>query len=193
MVALNYYYDFFVGSFLFGLIAASRGIQLLVRDSYQARLGAHAGVYRSRRRCWPWLLGIAAGTCIMVVSELPLHISFFVSRPWLDRIADEALADPANAHLLAGRVAGLYQISGVEVIGNTVVLYIGKDRGNYGFARVPGTTSSLISNDRDVPNNPHDHRDFPRREGFRDPEGKRIMGNWFVMYSSYMRVKVGWS
>jgi hypothetical protein len=81
----------------------------------------------------------------------------------------------------------------VEVIGNTVVLYLGKDEGNYGFARVPKAASDVIFNMPGNEDNTHYHRDFPKHKGSRDPEGKRIMGDWFVMYSSYWRVKVGWS
>jgi hypothetical protein len=129
----------------------------------------------------------------MLWSEFPMHVSFMLSRPALDGMADEVLNDPANAHLLAGRWAGLYHINGVEVIGNTVVLYLGKDKGNYGFARVPKAAKDAIFNTPGLEDNPHYHGDFPKRDGPKDPVGKRITGDWFVMYSSYWRVKVGWS
>jgi hypothetical protein len=193
MVGLAYYYDFCLGSFLFALLAGGRGVQLLIRNSYEARLKVGSGAWRSRRWFWPWLLFIAAGTYFMLWSQLPMHVAFLLSRPELDRMADEALADPANAHLLGGRWAGLYPISGVQVIGNTVVLYLGKDKGSYGFARVPGATSDVIFNVPGLEENAHYHRAFPKHEGPKDPEGKRMRGNWFVMYSSYWLVKVGWS
>lgn len=192
--ALNYYYDFFLGSFLFGLLVAGRGVQLAARNSYEARFGVQKGVYRSRPRFWPWLLVIAVATYFMLRSELPMQASFILSRPALDRIADEALNEPANAHLLAGRWAGLYRIDGVEVMGNTVILSIGKDKGNYGFARVPKATSDVICNMPGHEDNPHYHGEFPKLDGGpNDPVGKRITGDWFVIYSSYCRVKVGWS
>jgi hypothetical protein len=193
MVGLAYYYDFCLGSFLFGLLAAGRGVQLLVRNSYEARFGVQSGVCRSRRRFWPWLLVVAAGTFIMLESQTPMHVSFLLSRSALDHMADEALADPANAQRLAGRWAGLYRINGVEVIGNTVVLYLGKDQGSYGFARVPGAATDVIFNMPGLEDSTHYHRDFPKQEGFKDPAGMKIGGDWFVMYSSYWRVKVGWS
>jgi hypothetical protein len=192
-VRLNYYFDFCLGSFLLGLIAAGRGVQLAVRNSYESRLGVPSGARRSRRRFWPWFLGIAAATQLMLWSELPMHISFLLSRPALDDIADEALDDPANAHLLAGRWAGLYRVSGAEVIGNTVVLYLGKDGGSYGFAHVPKAASDVIFNVPGLEDRPHYHGDFPKRDGLKDREGKRITGDWFVMYSYYWSVTVGWS
>ena len=129
----------------------------------------------------------------MIWSQLPMRVSFLLSRPGLDSMADEAFADPVNAHLLAGRWAGLYRINGVEVIGNTVVLYLNKDKGSYGFARVPGAAGDLIFNVPGDEDSPHYQRDFPKQVGLKDPEGKRIAGDWFVMYSSYWLVKVGWA
>ena len=126
-------------------------------------------------------------------SQLPMHVAFLLSRSQLENIADEAIADRAKAHLLAGRWAGLYRIEGVEVIGNTVVLYLDEDKGTYGFARVPGARSDEIYNMPGHEENLHFHRDFPKTEGWHDPEGKRISGDWFVVYSSYWLVKVGWS
>jgi hypothetical protein len=193
MVGLAYYFDFCVGSFAFGLLAAVRGVQVLVRNSYEARLGMDSSACRSRRRFWLWLFVIAGTTYLMLWSQLPMRAAFLFSRPALDRMADEALADPANAHLLAGRWAGAYAISGVEVIGNTVVLYVGKDKGSYGFARVPGASSDAIFNMDGLEDNPYYHRDFPKQDGAKDPAGRRMTGDWFVMYSSYRLAKVGWS
>jgi len=193
MVGFAYYDDFCSGSFLFGLLAAGRGVQHMVRISYEARLGVQSGVYRSRHWFWPWLLVIAAATYFMLWSELPMHVSFLLSRPQLDSIADEALANRANAHLLAGRWAGLYQIEGVKVIGNTVVLYLDKDKGSYGFARVPGAKIDEIINTPGHEDDPDYHRDFPTQRSFGEPAGKRITGDWFVVYSWYWLVKVGWS
>jgi hypothetical protein len=193
MVGFAYYEDFCLGSFLFGLLAAGRVVQLLLRNLYETRFGVQSGVYQSRHRFWPLFFVIAAGTYTLLWSEAPMHVSFFLSRPALDRMADEALKDPANAHLLAGRWAGLYHINGVEVLGKTVVLYLGEDKGNYGFARVPKASGDLILNLPGRKDYPHYHGDFPKHVDFKDPEGKRITGDWFVMYSSYWRVKGGWS
>jgi hypothetical protein len=112
----------------------------------------------------------------------------------MDRIANAALADPDNAHLLARRWAGVYFITDVEVIGETVVLYTGKDRGSYGFARVPGVKSDTIFNEPGGEDLPHFFANFPEcKEGRRDVGGRRIEGDWFVVYDSYLWVKVGWS
>jgi hypothetical protein len=193
MVALAYSRDLCLGSALFGLLAAGRSLQLLVRHSCESRYGIQPGGFGSRRRFWPWLAAIAGGTLLMVQLQLPMHIAFLMSRAAMDNLADEAMANPANAHLLAGRWVGMYRVAGVEVIGKTVVIYLGKDGGSYGFARVPGVASDLIYNLPDSENGPHIHRDFPETSPPRDPEGRRISGSWFVMYSGYWRVKVGWS
>jgi hypothetical protein len=194
LVGLAYYEDFCAGFVLFGLLAAGRCAQLLVRGELATRLGTDDGVARSRRWFLPWLVLIAAGTFLVVRWELPLLVSFHLSRPALDRLANEALADPAQAQRLSGRWAGLYRIVGVEVIGKTVVLYLGDDRGSYGFARVPGASSDEIFNLPGHKRDPQNHRDFPASHGgASDPEGKRITGDWFVMYSGYWRWKVGWS
>src|SRR5437016_5302817 len=94
-------------------------------------------------RAHPW--PAVAGVVLMIVclssfalwENLPMRIALLASTPDMDQLADTALADPANAGKLAGRWAGVYRIDGVQVIGKTVVLYVGKDRGDYGFARVP--------------------------------------------------------
>jgi hypothetical protein len=193
MVGLAYCDDFFFGSFLFGLLAAGRGVQLLLRNACEARFGVIPGAFRSRRWFWPWLLLIGAGTVWMVWSQVPMYAAFQLSRAALDGIADEALADPANAHLLEGRWAGLYRIAGAEVIGKTVVLYLGEDRGSYGFARVPGARTDVIFNQPGSEDNVHNHLEFPQSDGPRDPVGRRIGDDWFAVYSGYWLTKVGWS
>lgn len=122
-----------------------------------------------------------------------MYLSFIISRSGLDGIADQALADPANARSLAGHWAGLYRVDGVEIINHTVVIYIGKDGGNYGFARVPGAQVDDIFNMPGDEESPNFCQDFPASAGRKDPNGRRIMGDWFMMYSSYWAVKVGWS
>jgi hypothetical protein len=178
MVGLAYYFDFCLGSFLFLVLAAGHCMQVSMRKVYESRSGI---VCRPRFDWlfWPGLLTVAIGTYFMVSEQIPMRVGFWLSQSAFDRLADKALADPANAPRLAGRLAGVYSISGVEVIGKTVVLYLGKDKGSYGFARVPGATGG--------------HWDFPSQDGPNDREGKRIAGDWFVMYSGYGLVKVGWS
>jgi hypothetical protein len=136
---------------------------------------------------------IAAATYLILWWQLPMQAAFLLSRSALDRVADKALADPAKAYQLAGRWAGLYRIAGVKVLGSTVVLYLGKDRGSYGFTRVPGAEQDYIYNRRGLEDRPEYHRDFPSGDGHEDRVGSRVVGDWFVMYSSYWRVKVGWS
>lgn len=192
MLGLAYYSDFCIGSFLFLFLAASRGTQINARKFYEKRSGIPC-----RRRFdglfWPALLAVAIGTYFMVSEQIPMRVGFWLSRSALDRLADEALADPANAPRLASRLAGVYWIDGVEVIGNSVVLHIGSDKGSYGFARVPGVTTDVVFNRTGGEEHPDYHRDFPSQHGGDDPEGMRIGGDWFVMYSSYWLVKVGWS
>lgn len=190
MVGLSYCFDFCSGLFVLGGLAVARGIQLQIGNSFARDAGV---LIPSRPLFWPWLCVIAGFTYVVVVSETPMAVSFHLSRPWLESIADEADADPDSARLLAGRWAGLYQVAGVEVIGRTVVIYIGHDQGNYGFARAPRANTNVI---RNIPSNKkHEqhHEDFPAAEGPRDPEGTRLWADWFVMYSYYWFIKVGWS
>jgi hypothetical protein len=171
---------------LFLLIAVARGIQLVVRESCEARHGIRLSTFWSRLWFWPGLIVIAVGTVLMIQREFPMHLSIALSRTAMDEIADEALADPANAHRLAGRWAGFYRIDKVEVLGRTVVLGLGKYFGSdqYGFVRIPGMGNA-------VP----DRMDFRRNPKDRswDPEAKRIVDDWFVLYSSYWLEKDGWS
>ena len=129
----------------------------------------------------------------MLWSQLPMHVFVMLSRQDLDSLADVAVSDPANAHRVVGCWAGFYRIDGVEVIGHTVVFYLGKGKGNYGLARVPSARDHVIFNMPGLEDGPHYCRDFPKQEGFNDPSGMRITGDWFVMYSSYWLGKVDWS
>jgi hypothetical protein len=188
-VALANDEDFCCVTTLVGSFAVVRAAQMAIGRRYAARLKTP---YRPRL-LWPWLLVIATATRIMLHYEVPLRIGFRLSRPALERLAEEALADPANSSDLAGRWAGVYQIAGVEIIGKTVVLYVGRDRGMYAFARVPGAAADVIFNVPELEDSPHFYGNFPIHEGLHDPQGERIDGDWFVMYSAYWRVKVGWS
>lgn len=193
MVGHVYYGDFCCGFVLFGVIAFGRGVQLFLARWRARCYGVSFEEVRSRHRFWPWLGAIIAVTFVSVREEVPMHAGFIVSQPWFDALADEALADPANAHRLTGRWAGGYRVAGVEVIGETVVFFLDRPEGIYGFARVPGTRSDHIYNLPHTPDDPSNHRAFPPSSGLTDPVGDRIAGDWFVVYSGYWRVKVGWS
>jgi hypothetical protein len=190
MVALAYYVGFCFGIVLFGLLAVSRGVQLFVRRSCASRYRVDPDLFRCRRRFWSSFVTLAAATCLMLLFRVPLRLSFLLSRPALDRVAERALADPLHADSMAAQWAGLYQIAGVKVIGSTVVIYVGKKDGDYGFARVPGVLQGdLIFNRPGAEEQAGYHRHFPRAD-LGDPIGERIAGDWFVMYSSYWAVKL---
>jgi hypothetical protein len=193
MVALNYVFDFGLAFFLFAMLAAGRGFQLHLRSCSLAKVGVRADVVQAPRRVLPWLLAITVATYLMLWYRLPMYVSFVLSRPGFEQIAEAALADPANAHLLADRWAGLYYIAGVEVIGSTVVLYVGEDQGTYGFAKVPGAMGDRVWNIPGHEGSPDYHRDFPPIDGWKDRMGQRLAGDWFVIYSGYWSVKIGWS
>ena len=128
-------------------------------------------------------------------NELPLQTGFALSRPAMERIADAAIADPANTVRLSGRWAGVYRIDRVETIGKTVVLYIGESD-NHGFARIPGARSDKVwRGAEDGQANPHHHADFPQvgHGPNGDLSARRLKGDWFVMYSVYLLIKDGWS
>lgn len=186
MVGMAYYADLSTGFLLLGLFAIARVLQRLARRFYESKYAVADGDLRSKRRFWTWLLAMAAGTFFLVWSQAPMHVSFLLSRPSLDAIASKAIVDPANAHLLANRWAGLYHITDVEVVGSTVVLYLDQKEGRYGFALLPGAKVDTI----DSQNAPLYNLDFPKQT---DRAGKRIIGDWFVLYSSYDLEKLGWS
>lgn len=183
MVGINYYRDFCLGAFLLVAFVFAQWTQLLVARYLDQS-------FWPRHRSWPWFLLIAAATYLAVWFEFPMQAAFFLSRPALDRIANEALVNPANRHLLVGQWAGLYRIEDVEVINGTVVLYTDRPEGTYGFARVPGAKSDKIYNGGHM-DSPNHHQDFPDWKYPRDREGQRITGDWFVVYSGYWLVKVG--
>jgi hypothetical protein len=190
-VALNYYSDFFYGLVVFGLLAIGRRVQLAVAKSSAESHKIPFPQVLSRARFWPWLIVIVAATIVLVQLEAPMLAGFYVSYPWFDSLADEALADPANAQRLTGRWAGGHRIAGVEVIDRTVVFYLDRPEGNYGFARVPAARSDHILNRPQ--DSVHHHPAFPTDSGRGrlDPVGDRIAGEWFVVYSHYWSVKTG--
>jgi hypothetical protein len=177
------------------LVPVCRILQLVVCVICAAFYGISPGALRSRRWAWPWLLLLYAGACLAIDARLPPYAGFWVSRPFLDRMADDALADPANAGRMTGRWAGVYAVQGVKVYGRSVVFYTGKYGGSYGFARVPGAAADRIDNDPRgrVARDCHYTADFPTTNAPDDPMGERLTGDWFVMFSWYMSVKDGWS
>jgi len=181
MIAEKHYVAIGLSLILLYVFAWVRVFQERWRNFYEERYLIPTGAYRSRRWFLPWLLVIAGATFFMLVHELPIYVSFQLSCSALDRIADEALADPTNLHLLAGRRAGLYRVEKVEAIGGTVVLYIDQSEGTYGFARVPGVRNDVIHNwgNKDDPNY---HQDFPEPKYPGDLEGQRIAGDWYLVY-----------
>lgn len=137
--------DYFLAILFFGGLAVIRGAQVLVRYSAEIECGLPHQFSRLRNWCLPWLFLIAAGIYFGIGEEWPMRASFWWSRSAFDRLADEALADPDNAHLLGGRWAGLYRIDRVEVTGPIVSLYLDKVEGISGFGRglVPAHTSEI--------------------------------------------------
>jgi len=183
MTAMATYVGLCLGVILFGLLAGGRALQRMLRISCEARLGIAPGAFRSRRRFWPWLIIIAGGTFVTVLAQTPLKMSFAASRPALDHLADQALAHASNAEGPVESWAGLYWISGAEVIGETVVLYVGRNHGDYGFARAPQAGSrDFIFHRPGAEDQPDYFPDFPSSD-LGDPAGRRLAGNWFVVYS----------
>jgi hypothetical protein len=167
--------------------------QLAWRSLIESRLGLPRKVLQTRHPFWPYLVVIALMGYVAVEQHIPFKVATVLSEHAFDELADAALADPKNVHELVGRRAGLYSIAGVEIIGNSVVLYVGRDRGNYGFVRVPNAPADIIFNEPRDPDNPAQCNDFPKTADGLDPYGKRIFGDWFVMYSFYWSIKDGWS
>jgi hypothetical protein len=186
--------DFWLAALFFGLLAGLRGYQVLVRYCAEIECGVPHQFFRLRSWCMPWLFLIAAGIYFGIGEQWPMRVCFWCSRPALDHLANEALADPPNAQLLAGQWAGLYRIEGVRVLGASVVLYLDEDEGNYAFVRAPGATKDLIHHHGNHADD--DDREYPEFPAASKSEsdllGKRLNDDWFVMYSWYRLVKVGW-
>lgn len=183
---------FYLSFFPFGClpIILLRKWQIDEKIKLEKRLGLEPNLLRTESPFRFWFVPIVAVTWLCLYAQFPMTFAFRYSRPSLDRIADEALADPSYAERFTGQWAGLYSISKVEVIGKTVVLYTsGFEKDCWGFARAPDALAAYIYhiperfNESAHPDG--NFRDFPPRSGFHDPTGKRIMGDWFVVYSSY--------
>ena len=130
MDGLCYIEDFCLAALFFGLLAVIRGAQVLVRYSTELTYRTPHQFLRFRSWCLPWLFLIAAVIYFGIGEQWPLRVSFWWSRPGLDRLANKALADPDNAHHLAGQWAGLYRIADVEVSGsNVIAIYLEKGNG----------------------------------------------------------------
>ncbi|HEY4311906.1 MAG TPA: hypothetical protein VGN12_20835 [Pirellulales bacterium] len=194
MVRFNYADDVCAGLALLVVIAITRGLQSALRAFVELGRGIAPGTYQSRRRLWAPLLVLGAVAYGLVWAEILMHAGFWFSRAAMERLADSALAHPRAARIGGNCWAGLYYVYDVEIIGQTVVLYLDEDQSTYGFARVPGFTRDPVFNIPHLPTTePGLYRDFPARAGFQDREGERIMHDWLVVYSSYWRVKLGWS
>lgn len=182
---------FCYAALFFALLAVVRGAQVSVRYSMELAYRVSHQSLHLRTWCLPWLFLIAAVIYFAIGEQWPMRVAFWWSHSALERLADKALADPDNAPQLAGQWAGVYRIAGVEVIGTTVVLYLGQDKRDYGFVRAPGAVNEMIQNqNRFAPLDYQQCEAFPEGE---DRVGKRIGDDWFVMYSWYWLVKVGWS
>jgi hypothetical protein len=182
-----------IGPFFVLLLNAPRFAQLGLRRYIESRLWLPQRVIQKQHPFWPYLVAIIVFGIVAIQMQIPLKVASYLSESAFDELADAALADPENADQLANRWAGLYPISGVEVIGKTVVLYVGLDRGSYGFARVPDAPADEIFHVPWAKDQPSHCEEFPKIEGSRDPHGKRIYGDWFVVYSYYWSIKIGWS
>lgn len=190
----TYVHDYFDRVYMLVLFAALRWVQRSAQKRCETRLGLPEGAHASRIWFWPPLALIATGTLYAIQCEAPLYVAFHLSRPGLDALADEAIRDPVKAPLLAGRRAGLFRIEGVEVIGRTVLLYIDHEKGMYGFAHIPNTDRPFVQNVPKSEDPKFRFADFPPTHDLRhDPRAERIAGDWFVVFSGYLKIRVGWS
>jgi hypothetical protein len=180
------------------MVAGVRLLQYAARELLKARAGSQRQLRRTRR-FWPWLILATGFTVAMFYSRLPMQFCFEFSRASFDKLAQTALRDRADLQKYARRWVGLYQLAGVRVIGDTVVLYIGTFGGSYGFARVPGAKTDIVFNVSGSEAHPDYYKDFPEQDGMDpagrmvDPIGRRVDGDWFVIYSDYRESKRGCS
>jgi hypothetical protein len=135
------------------LLAGIRFCHLLVCAFVRACCVDKYRIPPLRRSYWPWAVGMIALGAIAGQFQWPLKLGFLLSRPAMDRLADAALADPDSASSLAGQYAGVYPVTKVEVLGDTVVLHtsrapppnsmtfrtvsVSDPLDNHGFVRMP--------------------------------------------------------
>lgn len=173
----------------FGLIAVLRLLQVFLRSGSQ---GSTTARWRSRA-FWLCLIATMGLSVTMAINELPLRLCFRLSRTSFDRVAQAALRDRANLQIYSDTWVGLYRLAGVEVIGGTVILYADKPGGVYGFARIPGAKTDVVFNMTGLEANRFYFNDFPKQIGINDPIGRRIEGDWFLVYPDYKTSKRGWN
>ncbi len=202
MFALAYPCWFFLNSMLFLPILLLREAQLSLSRFLSKRWGLPRDEHGSRKLFRYWSLGIFVISWLLIYFQTPLTCGFALSRAELDRIADEALAQPDNLDRFRGRWAGIYRIYEVKIIGRTVA-FCTRSSEMWGFARAPGAPHQQIRSstmpEEELSSYAHFHfRDFPieaeaRENWISDIEGERLHGDWFVFYSGYWRQKIGWS
>jgi hypothetical protein len=158
-----------IAALFFGMLALIRGVQVLLRYSAELEYRAPHQIRRFRSWCLPWLFLIAVVIYFGIGENWPLRVSFWWSRSALDRVANEALADPDHAYLLAGKGAGLYRVAGVEVSGKSVAISVEQGNHTSGFVRAPTkpTDTPYINFSEDAD------------EGW---GAKWIKDDWFVIY-----------
>ena len=167
------------------LMIGGRVTQLFLRSVFQGIYGLSSIELRSRRWFWPYFTGLVMFGYFAVSGRWPLGLGFAMSRSAMDRVADQALADPARASRFVGQRVGPYEIKGVQVVGETVLLYLDEENGSLGFARVPRAKTHTI---RAKAGRLNDHEicdDLPNDSRSHDRVGMRVGGSWFVVYSSY--------
>jgi hypothetical protein len=171
----------FLGTVFF--LQLARLAQYPVRWVFEGYCNAYPNPYLSRRPFWPWFVLLTFGAIVLAATRLPLTLGFLVSAPAMNRIADDALADPIIVAELGGQRAGIYQIEEVEVVGQTVVLYLHRTPwGSYSFVRAGGATENRYRGSLPgLPVSPIDHVD-PNKEYF-PAMADRVWGDWFVRYA----------
>lgn len=184
------FYPFF---FLFGClpIVLLRVLQTLIRRALEMKLGLEPNRLKTGSSFRYFFIPIVTVTWLIIYSQLPLGLAFDWSQTSLDRMADEALANPDDLERFCGRWAGLYAISHVEIIGQTVLLRTGGNMQScYGFARVPSARSDTIFHsqrdfEHNVPLDANTWEFLPGDRNIERPVGKRVNEKWFIVYSDF--------
>ena len=149
-----------------------------------------AMIWRFKPRGWTFTLReVFAGTALLsvVLSALvvagdhrPLRICFRQSEVEMDRIADELLASTSAGRIDVDKTAGYYHVTSGRVVDGAAILRLDRSDWShefYGFIRIPDHHGEIDG----------------EKYGLPDSGFKHVGGDWFVFYSLYWSVKIGWS
>lgn len=175
--------DWYIWTCLVALVP--RAIQLLARFGYEQEAGDNARRLRARVPAWPFLLALLVVASYAAHQRWPFEAAFRMSQPSLDAMVKQVSANAGAAGQLAGREVGTFRIQQVDVLpSGAIAFFLTKsDFLSYGFVYAPAISGEYA--DADVVGIPAIRPHWNSLS--------RIRANWFILYSTYLYGKTGWS